>query len=73
MGSVVEGPELPLVLVDVSTMTPTARGFSFRRSYNCVACGLTWKEDEFQTYQGKKYGIPCGCYKDIEKLMNRGK
>jgi len=48
-------------------------GISFEIHYNCVVCGKSWKESEFRLYNGKRYGVPCGCSKDIVSLQNRGR
>ena len=40
----------------------------FKKWYECGVCGLDFPEDQVTVFQGKVFGIPCGCYKDIEQL-----
>jgi len=44
-------------------------GWRGERSYECVACGLSFRESDIQWYKGKPYGVPCGCNKDIPSLI----
>lgn len=41
------------------------------RSHICVACAMAFKEDKMTRYNGKWYGIPCGCHKDIPSLRRK--
>jgi len=43
------------------------------RSHICTVCQLAFKEYKMTRYQGKWYGIPCGCYRDIPSLRRQGK
>ena len=58
------------ILID--TNPGTRPGFRFRRYYECTKCHLSFREDEVTLYQGKPYGIPCGCSRDIAQLISRG-
>jgi hypothetical protein len=73
MASIIEGPDRPLVDQPVDAGNLTTRGLSFERRHVCVACSLTFKESEIRFYNGKPYGIPCGCANDIPRLMRKGK
>jgi hypothetical protein len=73
MASVIEGPDRPLVDQSVDMSKLTTRGLSFELRYVCVACSLTFKKSEVRFYNGKPYGIPCGCSNDIPRLMRKGK
>ena len=35
----------------------------------CSVCGEVYPRTKFKKYKGKWYGIPCGCYKDINSLI----
>jgi hypothetical protein len=56
-----------------SDLKSTRPGFDFEVTYECCKCRLLWKESEFAVYQGKRYGKPCGCDRDIPSLMARGR
>jgi hypothetical protein len=43
------------------------------RCHICSVCRLSFSEDKMTQYQGKWYGIPCDCYRDIRTLRRRGK
>ena len=73
MASVIEGPDAPLVVTDVDLARLTTRGVSFELRFVCVACSLTFKKSEVRFYNGKPYGIPCGCSNDIPSLMRKGR
>lgn len=49
-----------------SGVTP---GLVGQRSYRCVVCGLDFREGKIRMFREKSYGIPCGCYKDIEGIL----
>lgn len=51
----------------------TKRGFTFERYFTCSQCHLDYKEHDIQFYNGKPFGIPCGCFRDIASLQNKGK
>lgn len=59
------------LLIDISKATKGSK--QFKRSYDCVVCHLTFREDQVTMFRGKPYGIPCGCSKDIAQLISRGK
>lgn len=46
---------------------------TFRKWDRCYSCGIEFPEDELMEFQGRKYGVPCGDYKDIPQLASRGK
>ena len=56
----------------VSDMKATRSGFSFEKYWACAKCRLEWKESEMSFYNGKPFGNPCGCSKDIPQLISRG-
>lgn len=41
------------------------------RYRRCCKCSLTYPESDFMWYNGKPYGVPCGCYTDIRRLRMR--
>ena len=49
-----------------SNMTSGPSGF--KKWYECSECGLDFPEDQITKYKGSIYGIPCGCYRDIDQL-----
>lgn len=65
--------DLPLPIADTFTPYPTSGGASFLKWFECVECGLWFKESETVTYKGRRYGVPCGCSRDISQLASRGK
>jgi len=54
-------------------MKATTAGFRFERSFECIKCHLTWREDEMTVFNGKYFGIPCGCARDIPQLASKGR
>jgi len=52
---------------------PSAKGNMFDRTFICCKCHLPFKESDTTTFQGKIYGIPCGCSNDIRQLAGGGK
>ena len=73
MATIIEGPDAPLVELDVDMSALTTSGVSFEKRHVCVGCSFTFKESEMRSYNGKRYGIPCGCANDIPRLMRKGK
>ena len=59
-------------MLEVPEFTGAPPGQTFERSFACIVCGLVFKESETTLYRGKRYGKPCGCYKDIAQLSQRG-
>lgn len=59
------------ILID--TNPGTSGPFRFERSYECVKCHLGFKESEVVMFRGKPFGVPCGCSRDIAKLISRGR
>jgi len=51
----------------------TKPGVVFEPTFECCKCRLLWKERDMVLYAGKRYGKPCGCYKDIPQLMAKGR
>lgn len=41
----------------------------FLRSYECTKCRSVWRENQVTFFRGKPYGVPCGCARDIVKLV----
>ena len=66
-----EGYLAPTAL-NCEDLKPTKNGFSFETTKECCKCHLLWKENEMVQYNGKYYGRPCGCYKDIVQLARGG-
>lgn len=58
-------------LVDAGPGTKGA--IRWERSYECCKCHLGFKESQVAFFKGKPYGVPCGCAKDIDKLVLRGR
>jgi len=54
-----------------SDMTYGYQRNTFRKWARCSVCGLNFPESGVTKYQGKTYGISCGCYKDINQLRRR--
>lgn len=73
MASYTEGPGRALVILNCEDLEATKPGFYFEAYKVCVKCHLTWRESEMAVYNGKTYGIPCGCSRDIPKLMGKGR
>lgn len=48
-------------------------GLPGMRSHICSVCRLSFSEDKMTEYQGKWYGIPCDCYRDIRTLRMKGR
>lgn len=46
---------------------------TWNKWYRCVLCALSFPENKVQFFQGKAYGVPCGCYKDIPDLRRKGR
>lgn len=59
----------PSGVIPLPTEVIAAKGHSFEKTEVCPVCGLPWKESQFRTYKGRRYGVPCGCYGDIEQLI----
>ena len=66
-----EGYKAPAVL-NCEDLKPVASGIKFELTRECCKCHLLWKEGEMVQYNGKYYGRPCGCSKDIPQLILRG-
>lgn len=72
MASIVENtPPAAVSDIPLDETDGDPNGQKFEKTYRCTACSLTFKESQFQTYKGKRYGIPCGCYKDIARYARR--
>lgn len=56
---------------DESPRTEAGRGYLMGKSAYCYVCGLAWYQSECVEYNGKFYGIPCGCHGDIKDLIRR--
>lgn len=54
-----------------SNMTKPVGKFSFEPWFQCSQCALDFPKAKTMLYKGKRYGIPCGCYKDIAQLVER--
>lgn len=67
------GTKRPLVDVKSDTIKATRKGVSFELTLVCSKCHLEWRESEMAMFNGKPFGIPCGCSKDIPQLASRGK
>ena len=67
-----EGYKAPTIQ-SVDDLRPTRSGVSFEITHECVKCHLQWKESEMVVLNGKYYGRPCGCSKDIPQLLSRGR
>jgi hypothetical protein len=63
----------PLVQPVIAEVKLVKSGFHFTRHWDCSQCHLSFREDEIEFYQGKPFGKPCGCSKDIVSLMNKGR
>jgi hypothetical protein len=50
---------------------PMRHGISFRKSYVCAQCHVSFSRDEVRFYQGRVFGVPCGCASDITQLQQR--
>ena len=37
--------------------------------YNCDICASAWPKSQFTVFEGKRYCIPYGCYKDIKGII----
>ena len=37
----------------------------------CVMCGLEFPTDQMRYWRGRAYGVPCGCYTDINREIKR--
>jgi hypothetical protein len=48
---------------------PSVKGNMFSLTKVCGRCRLPFKEEDTVTFRGKVYGVPCGCSRDIEKLV----
>lgn len=57
-----------LVTLDVPS-DGNVPGLIGQRSYRCVVCGFSYKEQDTVLFRGKPYGKPCGCYKDVYSIM----
>jgi len=42
------------------------KGKSFQKWGTCYICGLDFRLDNMVKDNGRLYGIPCKCYKDVE-------
>lgn len=47
------------------------KGFGEGRSNVCCKCRLTFHEKDMVNFQGRWFGVPCDCYRDIRRLRNR--
>lgn len=65
--------EVPAPAIDTFIPYPTSGGSGFSKWYQCVECGLWFRESQMVTYKGQRYGIPCGDSRDITQLSSRGK
>lgn len=73
MASYTEGPDRPLVAQNCEDLKATRSGFSFQTTIECSECHLQWKESEVVRFNGKYFGIPCGCSKDVPQLASKGR
>lgn len=64
--------DAPMPIVDTFEPDPTKGSYSFSKWYNCVVCGERLAEKDTTVYRGKRYGITCGCSRDIVQLASRG-
>jgi len=73
MASYTEGPARPLVDNKCETLKYTQSGIKFEETRECCKCHLLWKDSECVRYNGKYFGVPCGCYKDVPQLIGKGR
>jgi hypothetical protein len=64
---------VPIVQPMLAEVELVKSGIHFQKHYDCSKCHKSYREDEMVFYQGKPYGKPCSCYKDIKSLMNKGR
>jgi len=59
--------------LDSEEIIPTVQGKMFEPTNVCCKCHIPFKEYDMVVFRGKYYGVPCGCSKDIDKLIGGGK
>ncbi len=59
-------------IVDTFEPEPTKGSYSFQKWFSCIVCGERLPENKTVMYRGKRYGVPCGCSKDIVQLSRKG-
>ena len=62
----------PTDIGTVEDFTGAPRGRFFERSYPCIMCGMVRRESDTILYRGKRYGVSCGCAKDVDQLASKG-
>lgn len=55
--------------LDSEEFVPSVRGTMFAPTRVCCKCHIAFKENDVVLFRGKYYGIPCGCSRDIDKLV----
>jgi len=64
--------DLPVLEDPMIIEAPVPRGRTFEKSYECVVCRLIFKERDTTVFRGRRYGVPCGCSKDIDSILSGG-
>jgi diadenosine tetraphosphatase ApaH/serine/threonine PP2A family protein phosphatase len=61
--------DLPVIETPPWIEAPVPAGQTFEKSYECSVCRLLFKERDTTQFRGRRYGVPCGCARDIETLI----
>ena len=51
--------------------TEAGSGYLQGISHYCAICGLSFLEKQMREFNGRWYGIPCSCYKDIASKLKQ--